>query len=156
MGRKIFLGIAGLAVIILVGDFVGVFGVRKVDMSDLLHLRVKPVDSKTGQVVSDVHVTCIRHKSEEACSQKSPSGDGVLTLNFLVGKTVQLTRLLKIKKSEDLWLRDDGLVVLVFIQPNYDRYFLQVRSGDLREWGDRVKVVPMDLTPDTSTSGTTP
>ena len=87
----------------------------------------------------------MRRKSEEACSQKAQSGEGVLTLNFLVGKTVVLSRLFKFKRNEKLWLNEDGIVVLVFIQPNYERLFLQVKTPDIIEWGDQIKVIPLDL-----------
>lgn len=149
---KKFVAVLVVALLGVVGaDYFGLFGVRQVDMADLLHLRVKPVDKDSGQIITDVHVTCVRRRSEEACSQKQQAGDGVLTLNFLVNRSAKYSRLFRFKTAEKLWLDEEAIVVLVFIHPNYDRLFLQVTTPDIVQWGDSVKVI--ELTPIAESAG---
>lgn len=144
--RKI-IAVVVIALLGVVGaDHFGLFGVRQVDMADLLHLRVKPVDRDSGQIITDVHVTCVRRRSEEACSQKPQTGDGVLTLNFLVNRSAKYSRLFRFKTAEKLWLDEEAIVVLVFIHPNYDRLFLQVTTPDIVQWGESVKVIELART----------
>jgi hypothetical protein len=141
--KKIIAAVTATLICVVAADYFGLFGVKQVDMADLLHLRVKPVDQETGQIITDVHVTCVRRKSEEACSQKQQAGDGVLTLNFLVNRSAKYSRLLRFKTAEKLWVDDDTIVVLVFIHPNYDRLFLQVTTPDILQWGESVKVIEL-------------
>lgn len=144
--------VALIVLAILGADFFGIFGTREMVQSDILQLRVKPFDKATGRTVSDVHVTCARRGSEEACSQKAPSADGVLTLNFIVAKAAVYTRLLKFKKREQVFLDEEGEMVLVFIQPNYERLFLVVKTPDIVAWGDEVKAVPLEATSQVGTA----
>jgi hypothetical protein len=144
MLKNLLLAVVVLIAAVVGADYAGLLGIRRIEMNDILHLRVKPVDKNTGQTLTDVHVTCVRRGSEEVCSQKAQSAEGVLTLNFIVAKSAIYTRLLKFKKDEQVWLDDEGEVYLVFIHPNYDRYWLQVKTADIVEWGDEVKLVPLE------------
>lgn len=141
--RKIIAVLVMALLGVVAADYFGLFGVRQVDMADLLHLRVKPVDKESGRIITDVHVTCVRRRSEEACSQKQQAGDGVLTLNFLVNRSVRYSRLFRFKTAEKLWLDEEAIVVLVFIHPNYERLFLQVTTPDIVQWGESVKVIEL-------------
>lgn len=141
--RKIIAVLVMALLGVVAADYFGLFGVRQVDMADLLHLRVKPVDKESGRIITDVHVTCVRRRSEEACSQKQQTGDGVLTLNFLVNRSVRYSRLFRFKTAEKLWLDEDAIVVLVFIHPDYERLFLQVTTPDIVQWGESVKVIEL-------------
>lgn len=156
MKRKILLAVLVLVVLVIGADRYGLFGESQLDMHDLIHLNVRPVDKSTGQVVTDVHITCVRRKSEDACSQQAPSGDGIVTLNFLLNKSVKLSRLFKFQLKEKLWVDEDQSIALVFIQPNYDRYFLVLSTPDLLQWVDKVKDVPMNPTVDTGSGAQNP
>jgi hypothetical protein len=143
MKKLVALLLAG-AIAVGAADYLGWLGDTQMDMSDVLQFRVRPVDKNTGQIVTDVHVTCVRKGSEEACSQKEASGDGVITVNFLVRKSVKLSRVFKFQLKEKIWMNEDADLALVFIQPNYDRYWLVLKAGDLVEWVDKVKDVPLE------------
>jgi len=144
MWKQLVVAAAGLIIGLIAVDYVGAFGMREMQMQDLLHLRFKMVDKTTGVLVSDVHVTCVRRGSVAACSQKPDMPEGLVELNFVVAKSVKFTRLFKFKKAEKLWLHEQGEVFLVFIHPNYGRLFLQVKAQDLEQWRDQVKTVELE------------
>jgi hypothetical protein len=145
--KRLIAAVIALALLVTGADYFGLLGESQLDMRDVLNLRVRPVDQKSGQIVTDVHITCVRKGSEEVCSQMEQGGDGVITVNFLVTKSLKLSRLFKFKRKEKLWLDEEAAMALVFIQPNYDRYFLVLKGSDLLEWADRVKEVPLVPSP---------
>ncbi|MGQ0658118.1 MAG: hypothetical protein ACT4NU_08505 [Chromatiales bacterium] len=126
-------------------DYAGAFGLREMQMQDLLHLRLKIIDRSTGKVVTGVHVTCVRRGSEEACSQKPETGEGTVELNFVVLKSARFTPLFKFRKAEKLWLSGEDELVLVLIHPDYERLFLPIDPQRLEPGRDQVEVV--ELTP---------
>ena len=156
MKIKVLAALLLIAAVVIGADRFGLFGESQLDMRDLIHLNVRPVDKNTGQVVTDVHITCVRRKSDDACTQQAPSGDGIVTLNFLLNKSVKLSRLFKFQLKEKLWVDEEQSITLVFIQPNYDRYFLVLSTPDLLQWADKVKDVPMSLSTDTGSSANNP
>jgi hypothetical protein len=141
--KRLVAAVIACAALVTGADYLGLMGESQMDMADVLNLRVRPVDQKSGQIVTDVHITCARDGSEEICSQKDQTGDGVITVNFLVKKSVKLSRLFKFKRKEKIWLDEEAAMALVFIQPNYDRYFLVLKGADLIEWADKVKEVAL-------------
>lgn len=144
MTMRLALGVAALIIAIVAADYAGAFGVREMQAQDLLHLRLEVHDKVTGQIVTGVHVTCVRRGSEEACSQKPEAGDGLLELNFVVLKSARDTRLFKFRKAEKLWLNEESELVLVFIHPNYERLFLTLDTALIEQAQDGAQRIELD------------
>ncbi len=141
---RLALGVVALIIAIVSADYAGAFGVREMQMQDLLHLRLKVLDKVTGQIVTGVHVTCARRGSEEACSQKPEVGDGLLELNFVVLKSARYTRLFRFTKAEKLWLNEDSELVLVFIHPDYERLFLTLDTTLIEQAQAGAQLIELD------------
>ena len=139
--------VALAVIIVLIGglvgaDYFGVFGVREMQQRELLHLTFKTVDRVTHKPVEDVHVTCFRPGSNAACSQRSREG-GLITLNFMMVKLLSRTWLFT---KREAWLASpDGMVKLLFIEPNHQKLFMPVAVVDMPDLANTQTVV--ELTP---------
>jgi len=141
---RLALAVVALILAIIGADYAGAFGAREMQMQDLLHLRLEVREKITGQIVTGVHVTCVRHGSEEACSQKPQAGDGLLELNFVILKSARYTPLFRFKKAERRWLDEQGEIVLVFIHPDYERLFLTLNTALIEQAQEGPQRIELD------------
>jgi len=119
----------GILLALWVGDARGWFGMRKVEVADVLQVTFRPVDAATDRRLADVRVNCFMRGREQACSLVRDGRDMLVTIAVGVRRVEEwglFTRhAARILGGEDLQIH------LMFIAPEYDRLVQSYRLGEL-------------------------
>lgn len=75
-------------ILIIIADYLQLFGISQVSEFDIINLNFKPVDEDTGAPVTDVHIRCFQKSNNNACSEKESPGYGLVTVAVPVTRII--------------------------------------------------------------------
>jgi len=109
--------VISLAGLFVIGDYFGLFGLKKYLVLDFAEPSFKPVDKKTGAPVVDVKIRCFQEGNSNACTQKESRSTGIVIARVPVQKLVWESLLFKNK--EELVATNDPKLHIMFIHYNF-------------------------------------
>jgi hypothetical protein len=129
MKKIIAIGVLLIPVAMLAGDYLGLFGTVKSRIYDQVPVLFSPEDSQTHRSITDVHITCYRTGSRNACAEV-PSGDNRrIAMILTVPRLVTRSHLFELASKQ--LVPDDLELNLVFIHPDYEQYHRRYSVSEL-------------------------
>jgi hypothetical protein len=104
--------------IFVMGDYFGLFGLKKYLVFDFIEASFKPVNEETGAPIIDVKIRCFQKGNNNACTQKESRSTGIVIVRIPIQKLVWESILFKNK--EEIVPPDDPQLQIMFIHYNYN------------------------------------
>lgn len=114
----IMIAVPVLSGLFVVGDYFGLFGLKKYLVLDFIETSFKPVEQETGAPILDVRIKCFQKGNDNACTQKDSRETGIIIARIPVQKLVWDSLLFKNK--EELVASRDPQLHIMFIHYNYN------------------------------------
>ena len=123
---KVVVGTVLLAILFVVGDWLGLFGRTLKQIPDFVHIIFVTRDAESGDPVENVHVVCSRPMSRSVCSERLTGIPGQTEITFGVFRE-ELAGLL-FSEQRGFSLGSNGELTMSFIHPNYERHVMFVNG----------------------------
>lgn len=101
----------------VVGDYFGLFGLKKYLVLDFAEASFRPVEHDTGAPVLEVRIKCFQKGNENACTQKESRSRRIVSARIPMQKLIWESLLFK-NKEELIPSREPQLHIM-FIHYNY-------------------------------------
>ncbi len=118
-----------IPVAFVAGDYLGLFGTAKSRVYDQVSVHFSPEDSQTHLAITDVHISCYRQGSRNACTEVDSGDNRQLAMLLTVPRLVTRSHLFEL--SSELLVAEGLELDLVFIHPDYEQYHRRYSVSEL-------------------------
>lgn len=115
--------------VLLVGDYLGLFGTRTQGYLDYVSATFEAIDAESGAAIPSVFANCAIRGNRTACTQNTQIGPERIELRFSVMK--QRRHGLIFERGNEERGDSDFNVQIMFIHPNYERNLASFKLSEL-------------------------